>query len=57
MRYKDRHDKLKPFKKMHMSDCFGLNAASPSTYYYVSDKYNQSGKEKLRRAVHYLGTI
>ena len=57
MRYKDHHDKLKPFKKMHMSDCFRPIDELPSTYYYVSDKYNQSGKEKLRRAVHYLGTI
>lgn len=57
MRYKDHHDKLKPFKKMHMSDCFRPIDELPSTYYYVSDKYNQSGKEKLKRVVHYLGTI
>ncbi len=57
MRYKDHYDKSKPFKKMHMSDCLRPIDELPSTYYYVSDEYNQSGKEKLRRAVHYLGTI
>lgn len=38
-----------PFKKMNIGDCFkGKNM--PSTYFYVSDKYTKSAKEKFRRS-------
>lgn len=57
MRYKDHYDDSKPFKKMNMSDCFMPIDKLPTTYYYISDKFNQSGKEKLRRVVHNLGVI
>ena len=57
MRYKDHYDDSKPFKKMNMSDCFMPIDKLPTTYYYISDKFNQSGKQKLRRVVHNLGVI
>ena len=38
-----------PFKKMSIGDCFkGKNM--PSTYFYVSDKYTKSAKEKFRKS-------
>lgn len=38
-----------PFKKMSIGDCFkGKNM--PTTYFYVSDKYTKSAKEKFSRS-------
>ena len=54
MRYKvptirsDGDEGTEPFKKMTIDDCFKAKYM-PKTYFYVSDKYTQSAKEKFRK--------